>query len=118
MLKIIYDYYLNENKLCEEFSVEEPSDEFQSLMDLIEIKLIKQAGNFSSLNQILKSGKRTAHKQYINSLNFDKLCLDQEEIQSFQRRLKLTKTRIIRCFELMILAKLDPNDHQVHLRFG
>jgi histone acetyltransferase 1 len=26
ILKIVYDYYLNENKLCREFSVEEPSD--------------------------------------------------------------------------------------------
>ena len=28
LLKIIYDYYLNEAKSCIEFSVEEPSDEF------------------------------------------------------------------------------------------
>ena len=40
LLRAVYDYYINQDKQCIEFSVEEPSDEFQSLMDLIEIKLI------------------------------------------------------------------------------
>lgn len=35
-----------------------------------------------------------------------------------QKVLKLTKPRIIRCFELIILAKLDPKDPVVHQRFG
>jgi len=33
LLKIVYDYYIKQDKNCVEFSVEEPSDEFQSLMD-------------------------------------------------------------------------------------
>jgi len=32
--------------------------------------------------------------------------------------LKLTKPRIIRCFELIVLVKLDPKDGLVHQRFG
>lgn len=37
---MVYDYYVKEDKHCVEFSVEEPSDEFQSLMDQIELKMI------------------------------------------------------------------------------
>lgn len=33
LLKMVYDYYIKHDKNCVEFSVEEPSDEFQSLMD-------------------------------------------------------------------------------------
>ena len=33
LLKIVYDYYIKNDSDCVEFSVEEPSDEFQSLMD-------------------------------------------------------------------------------------
>jgi GNAT superfamily N-acetyltransferase len=40
LLKIVYDYYIKQDKNCVEFSVEEPSDEFQSLMDQIELKMI------------------------------------------------------------------------------
>lgn len=53
-LKSIYDYYLND-KQCVEFSVEEPSDEFQSLMDLIEIRLIWNAGFFKQLKKLFKN---------------------------------------------------------------
>lgn len=56
LLKIVYDNYLND-KNCVEFSVEEPSDEFQSLMDLIEVKLIWSNGFFTSLKKIFKSKK-------------------------------------------------------------
>jgi hypothetical protein len=34
------------------------------------------------------------------------------------KKLKLTKQRVIRCFELVMLAKLDPKDALVHQRFG
>lgn len=57
LLRIVYDSYLK-NKQCIEFQVEEPSDEFQSLMDLIEIKLIWQAGFFKSIKKLFK-GKRS-----------------------------------------------------------
>lgn len=53
-LRIVYDFYLAD-KSCIEFSVEEPSDEFQSLMDLIEIKLIWQAGFFKSIKKLFKN---------------------------------------------------------------
>ena len=77
LLKCVYDYYLHE-KQCIEFSVEEPSDEFQSLMDLIEIKLIWNGGYFNSLKKLFKHKRR--HLMTINSSNFDLIHLDNEEI--------------------------------------
>lgn len=114
-LRCVYDYYLKD-KQCVEFSVEEPSDEFQSLMDLIEIKFLWQAGFFKSIKRLFKN-KRPSLKT-INCNNFDDVYLDNEEIMQIQKVLKLTKPRIIRCFELIVLAKLDPKDSLVHQRFG
>jgi histone acetyltransferase 1 len=116
MLKIIYDHYIND-KTCSEFSVEEPSDEFQSLMDLIEVKLIWQNGFFTSLRKLFKNKKGNSNT-LINIGNFDEVHLDNEEINKIIKKLKLTKQRIIRCFELIILARLDPKDALVHQRFG
>ena len=77
-------------------------------MDLIEIKLIWQAGFFKSIKKLFKN-KRLG-LQTINSANFDRVCLENEEIMLIMKELKLTKPRIIRCFELIVLAKLDPKD--------
>jgi hypothetical protein len=50
----------------------------------------------------------------INASNFDQIHLDNEEIKKIEKELKLTKPRIIRCFELIVLAKLDAKDAIVH----
>ena len=55
---------------------------------------------------------------YITSANYDKVNLDNDEINTISKKLKLPKQRILRCFALIILSKLDPKDAQVHLRFG
>ena len=85
-------------------------------MDLIEIKLLWQHGFFSSIKKLFKN-KRACH-QFINIHNFDQLSLANDEITRIQKILKLSKQRIMRCFEIIVLAKLDPHDAQVHQRFG
>ena len=109
---MVYEYYIKHDKNCVEFSVEEPSDEFQSLMDQIELKMIWQNGFFKSIKKLLKSKK--SDNQYINIDNFDEIHLENEEILQIMKTLKLTKQRVIRCFEIVVLAKLDPNDPLVH----
>ena len=86
---MIYSHYI-QNKSCIEFSVEEPSDEFQSRMDLIEIALIwdHSSGFFSSIKNLLRSGKR---QQYITIHNFDQLSLSNDEILRITKALKLSK---------------------------
>ena len=69
LLKMVYDYYIKNDKNCVEFSVEEPSDEFQSLMDQIELKMLWQNGHFKSIKKLFKS-KKSGH-QFINISNFD-----------------------------------------------
>lgn len=68
LLRAVYDYYLNQ-KQCIEFSVEEPSDEFQSLMDLIEIKLIWQAGFFQTIKENFRNKRKSLC--LVNKENFD-----------------------------------------------
>lgn len=82
-LKIIYDFYVKTDKQCIEFSVEEPSDEFQSLMDLIEIKMIWQSDHFTSIKRLFKN-KRSVN-QFITIDNFDQLHLDNDEIMKIHK---------------------------------
>jgi len=42
------------------------------------------------------------------------IVLDSDEILEIQEELKLKKQNILRCFELVILSKLDPKDPIVH----
>ena len=85
-------------------------------MDLIEIKLIWTDNYFGTFKKLFKNKRISS--SYINNGNFDKLTLSQDEINQIMKKLKLTKQRVIRCFELIMLAKLDPKDALVHQRFG
>lgn len=85
-------------------------------MDLIEIKLIWTENYFSTFKKLFKNKRLSS--SYINHSNFDKLTLGQDEIGQIMKKLKLSKQRVIRCFELIMLAKLDPKDALVHQRFG
>jgi len=55
------------------------------------------------------------NKEYLDLDTF-KTCsvLDHKEISLIRNKLKLHKDNILRCFELLLLAFLDPNDGKVH----
>lgn len=111
----MYAYYLSD-KRCTEITVEEPSDDFQQLKDALDIKLIWEAGFFKSIRKMIKlrqKGQKPT-KVLVNKDNFDLLALDQEEILEIQQALKLKKQNILRCFELVVLSKLDSKDPIVH----
>lgn len=40
--------------------------------------------------------------------------MDHKEVNLIKTKLKLPKDNILRCFELLLLAHLDPNDSKVH----
>lgn len=40
--------------------------------------------------------------------------LDHKEVTLIRTKLKLSKDNVLRCFELLLLAFLDPNDGKVH----
>ena len=85
-------------------------------MDLIEIKLIWQSGFFTTIRENFKNKRKSLC--LVTKENFDSIYLSNEEISKIQKVLKLTKPRIIRCFELVVLALLDPKDNVVHYKFG
>ena len=88
--------------------VEDPAADFQRMKDVVDIGLILKAGFFSSLLEIWQN-------QYLDQDTFI-LCslLDHREVSAIKTKLKLTKDNILRCFELLLLAHLDPNDGKVH----
>ncbi len=57
-------------------------------------------------------------RDLINSTNYEKLMLDQLEVQDIQINLKLKKQNILRCYELLVLTKLDPNDKEAQQKFN
>ncbi|CDW89701.1 mannose-1-phosphate guanylyltransferase [Stylonychia lemnae] len=116
LLEQMYNFYLADKK-CTEITVEDPSHDFQQMKDALDIKLIWKNGFFESFRQVFK-GKSSLKSSIINKFNFDQLVLDQQEIANIQSLLKLKKQNILRCFELLILAKLDRKDPVVHQKFA
>jgi len=77
-------------------------------MDLIELKFIWDAGYFTQFRNVFKGRKMSS--SYITYANYDKVHLDNDELNTISKKLKLPKQRILRCFALIILSKLDPKD--------
>ena len=117
----MYQYYLDDQR-CTEITVEDPSDDFQQMKDALDIKLIWHAGFFRTVRKIIAPSKigqkRSVRQVYVNKDNFDSCVLDQDEILEIQEELKLKKQNILRCFELIVLSLLDPNDAVVHQKFA
>eukprot|EP00347_Sterkiella_histriomuscorum_P014339 403361250 len=116
LLEQMYNFYLVDKK-CVEITVEDPSHDFQIMKDALDIKLIWKNGFFEAFRNMFK-GKNSLKSSNINKFNFDQLVLDQQEISNIQSLLKLKKQNILRCFELLILAKLDTKDPVVHQKFA
>jgi len=78
------------------------------MKDVVDINLILQGGFFNSMNAL-------GHNNYLDLETF-KSCsvLDHKEVSVIRTKLKLSKDNILRCFELLLLAFLDPNDAKVH----
>jgi hypothetical protein len=78
------------------------------MKDVVDINLILQNGFFNSMH-LLGRG------EFLDLETF-KLCsqLDHREVSLIRTKLKLPKETILRCFELLLLAFLDPNDGKVH----
>lgn len=116
LLEEIYKHYLADKK-CTEITVEDPSVDFQQMKDALDIKLIWKNGFFDSFRKLFK-GKSSLKSSSINRFNFEQLELDQQELANIQSVLKLKKQNILRCFELIILAKLDKKDPIVQMKFA
>jgi len=88
--------------------VEDPAPDFQRMKDCVDLNLILSHGFFKSMYEIKGN-------DYLDQESF-KVCatLEQKEISQIRQKLKLRKDNILRCFELLLLAFLDPSDGKLH----
>ena len=88
--------------------MEDPAPDFQRMKDCVDLNLILSHGFFKSMYEIKGN-------DYLDQESF-KVCatLEQKEISQIRQKLKLRKDNILRCFELLLLAFLDPSDGKLH----
>ena len=80
------------------------------MKDALDIKMILKAGYFRSLEGLGLTNPR----KFLRQDSF-KLCgLDHHEINDIRAKLKLKKENVLRCFELLQIACLDPADSDLH----
>ena len=80
------------------------------MKDALDIKLILKHGYFHCIRDL---GLHDPEEML--DCNLFKHCnLDHKEINQIKAKLKLKKENIVRCFELLQIACLDPNDQDVH----
>lgn len=90
--------------------VEDPADDFQRMKDALDIKMILRAGYFRSIRGLGLADP----KVYLRQDTF-KLCgIDHHEINEIRTKLKLKKDNVLRCFELLQIACLNPADAELH----
>ena len=90
--------------------VEDPADDFQRMKDALDIKMILRTGYFRSIRGLGLADP----KKYLRHDSF-KLCgIDHHEINEIRMKLKLKKDNVLRCFELLQIACLNPADAELH----
>lgn len=80
------------------------------MKDGLDIKMILQAGFFRSIRNLGLHNPRV----FLNYETFKSVTLEHKEINEIKTKLKLRKDNIQRCFELLLIACLDQEDHYVH----
>ena len=77
------------------------------MKDCVDINLILEHGFFKSICRL--------KKEFLDCDSFKECSnIDHKEISLIRTKLKLKKDNVQRCFELLLLAHLDPNDGKVH----
>jgi histone acetyltransferase 1 len=109
LLDIIYNNYLRVQK-CLTMIVEDPAEDFQRMKDGLDIKLILKSGYFRCLKGLGLHNPTT----YLTQEQFKVCGLDHREVNEIRTKLKLKKENILRCFELLQIACLDPEDTDLH----
>ncbi len=90
--------------------VEDPADDFQRMKDALDIKMILKAGFFRSIRGLGLGDS----KKYLRQDSFKMCGLDHHEINEIRAKIKLKKENVLRCFELLQIACLDPHDADLH----
>ena len=95
------------DRRCTLIVVEDPATDFQRMKDSVDINLILQHGFFQAI--------RGLKKDFLDVDSFKECAvLEAKEVAEIRSKLKLRKDNVMRCFELLLLAHLDPNCGKVH----
>ena len=86
--------------------MEDPAEDFQRMKDSLDIKFILRAGYFRSIRNL---GLHEPTKM-LDCETIKQCTLDYKEINEIRINLKLKKENVQRCFELLQIACLDPDD--------
>jgi len=80
------------------------------MKDALDIKMILRAGYFRSIRGLGLADP----KKFLRQDSF-KLCgIDHHEVNEIRTKLKLKKDNVLRCFELLQIACLNPADAELH----
>lgn len=80
------------------------------MKDALDIKMILKAGFFRSIRGLGLGDP----KKYLRQDSFKMCGLDHHEINEIRNKIKLKKENVLRCFELLQIACLDPYDADLH----
>ena len=83
ILEAIYED-ARKNPQCDEITVEDPSEDFQNMRDVYDIRLILKEGYFSMFKK----------RDTISMDTYEKYSLRKEEVKKIRQCLKLTKSRV------------------------
>lgn len=96
-----------ENKKCKEITVEGPGDEFQVVRNAIDLQDILEAGFFPEIQQLI--GTRLDSGRRVFELSRK---LTTEVIEVINHKLKLTKSQVSNCFDILLLMLIDYNNKE------
>ena len=83
---------MREDKGCFEITVEDPSDEFLSMRDVFDIKMILNNGHFSCFKDLVKGGASFGKK--ITKETYHNYKLQRTEVDEIAKKLKLTRVEV------------------------
>ncbi len=105
---MIYDSILKDVG-CIEISVEDPSPEFQSMRDLLDVKFILKRGFMKWALQF--------KKKHPNLHDFKSIELKKSDIEEITKTLKITKNQVKRVFEILLLANVNTTNPEYFKHF-
>lgn len=107
--QLVYEKILKDED-CIELTVEDASEDFQSLRDLLDVSYIIKSNFMAWAVKFQKASPELAE--------FRNITLPEKEIEMIHNKLKLTKNQIHRVFEILKLAvgKMENPDYLLNFK--
>lgn len=102
LLDVVYEDMLKDDN-CVQITIEESSDDFQVIRDILDCRMLLQANHFDWF-------KATPPRSLDNILEIEKLNLPKAELFKIARKFKLTLAQSRRVFEILLLSRVKMED--------